>query len=80
MGIRFRNFVQRGSPMAQIVLPKAARTILKNAILRCTLTQGFMPSTVRRKLMDAYAPDISRLADLIGRDLSGWFHERRQQY
>jgi len=80
MGIRIRNFVQRGSPMAQIVLPKQMRTTLKNAILKCSLTQGYMPSAVRKELMNAYAPDISKLGDLIERDLSGWFLQRRQQY
>ena len=80
MGIRIRNFVQRGSPMAQIVLPKQMRTTLKNAILKCSLTQGYMPSAVRKELMNNYAPDISKLANLIERDLSGWFLQRRQQY
>jgi len=79
-GIRIRNFVQRGSPMAQIVLPKQMRATLKNAILKCSLRQGYMPSAVRKELMNTYAPDISKLADLIERDLSGWFQQRRQQY
>jgi hypothetical protein len=39
-----------------------------------------MPGDIRKRLLDEYAPDIAKLSDLIGRDLSGWFTPRRQEY
>ena len=80
VGIRFRNFLRRGTPLVKRVFPDRLRASLSNMILTCSVTQGYMPADVRRALMDDYKPDIDRLANLIGRDLSGWYRQRRQQY
>lgn len=75
-GIRLRRSLERGSPVAKRLLPERIRAGLKHTVLRCTTGRSYMPSTVREKLMTDYAPDITQLAELIGRDLSGWFHGR----
>ena len=67
------------SPVSRM-LPASSRAGLKRAIARCGADPAHMPADIRRRLMDEYAPDIAKLSALIGRDLSGWFVQRPQQY
>jgi hypothetical protein len=41
-----------------------------------SFSKSYMPPHIRQELMNEYAPDIAQLAELIGRDLSGWFISR----
>jgi hypothetical protein len=75
-GIRLRLFLQRGSPLARRMLPDATRASLKTAVLKYTTGPSVTPWRVRDEMMKDYAPDIDQLANLIGRDLSGWFERR----
>jgi hypothetical protein len=77
--LRIRRQAARLSPISGM-LPSQARAFLKKAITRCGTDPTFMPGDIRKRLLDEYAPDIAKLSDLIGRDLSGWFTPRRQEY
>jgi sulfotransferase family protein len=72
LGIQLHHFLQSGSPLAQLLLPKRMRADLKKAVLKINLRKDYMPPDVRRELLNDYAPDIAQLSSLIGRDLSAW--------
>jgi hypothetical protein len=72
MGIRIHRLLQKGSPIAQIMLPEQTRSDLKEAVLKMRFSKNYMPIDSRQELLDEYAPDIAQLSGMIGRDLSGW--------
>ena len=60
---------------ARRALPLAARVRLRNAFYRLNTrgeTAPPMSDELRRQLRAEFAPDVRRLADLIGRDLGAW--------
>ena len=63
---------------AKWVLPPAALRSVRNLIIRCNTkhsaspNHGPLPHDLRRQLQGDFRPDILKLQDLIGRDLSGW--------
>jgi hypothetical protein len=70
------------APLSRLssILPVSTREYLKGAIARCGANPNYMPADIHKRLMDEYAPDVAKLSNLIGRDLSGWFTPRQQQY
>jgi hypothetical protein len=60
---------------ARRALPLAARVRLRHAFYRANTrraTVSPMSDALRRQLRTEFAPDVRRLADLIGRDLTAW--------
>jgi Sulfotransferase domain len=60
---------------ARRAMPLGARVRLRHAFYRLNArdaTMSPMSDTLRRQLRVEFAPDVRRLADLIGRDLTAW--------
>jgi hypothetical protein len=57
------------------LFPLGARRKLASAVYRRNLRKPEMPAELRRQLLREYEPDILKLQDLIGRDLSCWLVE-----
>jgi sulfotransferase family protein len=72
-GVQLRLFLQRSSPAARNFVPDRLRAGIKETVQRYTTGPSIAPSAIRREMLQAYAPDIEKLAKLLGRDLSLWF-------
>jgi hypothetical protein len=72
----YRRLVASQHPLkivAKAVLPAAVRRRVRDALLSHDLTLPTpLAPEVRRRLIEIFRPDIVRLQDLIGRDLSYW--------
>jgi hypothetical protein len=69
------EFIKSNSSMhalARSVLPTALRARMKAEVIRVNLSRSSANPATRRQLMSSYAPDIAKLQDLIGRDLTVW--------
>ena len=58
--------------LARSVLPAKLRARLKSDITRWNLARPSFAPRLRAQLLGEYAPDLDRLAAMIGRDLSHW--------
>jgi hypothetical protein len=59
--------------VAKALLPGVLRQRLKEKLVYSTMTRPApLAPELRRQLADTFRPDILRLQELIGRDLSGW--------
>jgi hypothetical protein len=66
---------------ARRALPLAARVRLRHAFYRLNTrdaTMSPMSDALRRQLRVEFAPDVRRLADLIGRDLTAWLPDEAE--
>ena len=67
---RLVNRSQFAAPLRR--LPRPLYRVIVGGINRLNLYRPAFPAEMRLQLTAAFRPDILRLQDLIGRDLSGW--------
>ena len=69
------QFIKQDSPvhaLARMALPSKLRAHVKAELIRINLSRSSAQSATRGHLLSEYAPDLAKLQDLIGRDLSAW--------